>query len=137
MAGLIVLVLTSLNAISQTSNDSLTCIPNSQLKIAAKLIERGRVDSAELSFQKKAASLLSEQIQVKESIIAGLSQKIDLQKQIEATYERDKASYLDQISIVNREVLRLQKDVRKQKRKTFFTALAGIAATGLALYFSN
>ena len=62
------MVLTTLNGISQTS-DSVTCLPNSQLRKAISLIEKGKVIEKELELTKEKMALLEARLTNKDSVI--------------------------------------------------------------------
>jgi hypothetical protein len=62
------MVLTTLNGISQTS-DSVTCLPNSQLRKAISLIEKGKVTEKELELTKEKMGLLESRLLNKDSLI--------------------------------------------------------------------
>lgn len=62
-------------AISQTVldstkvKDSITCIPNSQLRQAIKIIEYGKIVQKELTLTKTGVKILEDRIKIKDSII--------------------------------------------------------------------
>lgn len=62
------MVLTTLKGISQTS-DSVTCLPNSQLRKAISLIEKGKVTEKELELTKEKMALLEARLTNKDSVI--------------------------------------------------------------------
>lgn len=133
---MISIALISLKSFSQTS-DSVTCIPNSKLQLAAKLIEKGKLDSIELDVQRSNVILLNQRIATKNDIIAEYQLKDSTYKRIFSNYDQEQKNMLDQVVLANKQVLVLQKDVRRQKRKTFITGLAGLLATGLTLYLTT
>jgi len=64
--------------ISQNSKslpDSVTCIPNSQLKQAVVLIEEGKLAKQEVVYLKDKVSLIEKQIAIKDTIISTLRGK--------------------------------------------------------------
>ena len=73
---LIPLSLTTLKSISQTS-DSVTCLPNSQLRNAIKKIEYCKLIERELDLTKIGITLLKERIKIKDSIIRNYDLKDD------------------------------------------------------------
>ncbi len=75
--------------------------------------------NARIAVIKQTVSTLKEKEENSKTII----EKLEGQKKI---MEEQKGELLDKIAISN-------KEVKKQKRKTFFTALAGVAATVAAL----
>jgi len=93
---LIPLSLTTLKSISQTS-DSVTCIPNKELKIAIKKIEICKIIQEELDLTKVSVALLKDRIKVKDSII----KNYDL---VEDEYEKKIKIYDSSISNLNLQV---------------------------------
>jgi len=93
---LIPLSLTTLKSISQTS-DSVTCIPNRELKIAIKKIETCKIIQEELDLTKVSVAILKDRIKVKDSII----KNYDL---VEDEYEKKIKIYDSSISNLNLQV---------------------------------
>ena len=93
---MIPLSLTTLKSISQTS-DSVTCIPNRELKIAIKKIEICKIIQEELDLTKVSVALLKDRIKVKDSII----KNYDL---VEDEYEKKIKIYDSSISNLNLQV---------------------------------
>lgn len=93
---MIPLSLTTLKSISQTS-DSVTCIPNRELKIAIKKIETCKILEEELNLTKVGVSLLKDRIKVKDSII----RNYDL---VEDEYKKKIKIYDSSISNLNLQV---------------------------------
>jgi hypothetical protein len=93
---LIPLSLTTLKSISQTS-DSVTCIPNRELKIAIKKIETCKILEQELNLTKVGVALLKDRIKVKDSII----RNYDL---VEDEYKKKIKIYDSSISNLNLQV---------------------------------
>ena len=88
---LTILVLSKFQAISQiasTSSDSVTCIPNAQLKQAINLIEKGKVAQNELNLTKSKITLLESRISTKDSIISKFEFKERVWKDVENTYKQ-------------------------------------------------
>lgn len=93
---MIPLSLTTLKSISQTS-DSVTCIPNRELKIAIKKIETCKIIQEELDLTKVSVAILKDRIKVKDSII----KNYDL---VEDEYEKKIKIYDSSISNLNLQV---------------------------------
>ena len=93
---MIPLSLTTLKSISQTS-DSVTCIPNRELKIAIKKIETCKILEQELNLTKVGVALLKDRIKVKDSII----RNYDL---VEDEYKKKIKIYDSSISNLNLQV---------------------------------
>jgi uncharacterized protein YeaO (DUF488 family) len=72
---LTILVLNNLKATSQTVLDSTTAIPNTQLRKAINIIEKGKLVQQELDLTKQEVDFLDKRIQKKDSIIFNYAQK--------------------------------------------------------------
>jgi hypothetical protein len=112
-----------------------TCLPNSQLKLALKKIEEGKLAIAELKLEQSENELLNKRIAIKDSIIAAHLNRHSYSERIIDSYKRSEASYEEQLKISGREIARLQKDLKRQKRKTFFAKVTGLVATAGTIYF--
>lgn len=97
---MIPLSLTTLKSISQTS-DSVTCIPNSELRIAIKKIETCKIIQEELDLTKVSVALLKDRIKVKDSIIR--------------TYDLVEDEYKNKIKIYDSQISNLNLQVANQK----------------------
>lgn len=75
-----------MQGISQTS-DSVTCIPNSQLKKAINLIERGKVLEEELVYTKKTLSVLEANAATKDRLILEYAKKDTLSANVIMGYK--------------------------------------------------
>ena len=75
----------NLKGISQNLNDSVTCIPNYQLRKAINLIEKGKVTQEELDSTKQLVIYLNKRITTKDSIILRYGQKDQYWKKIQRT----------------------------------------------------
>ena len=80
---LILMVAMTLKGTSQTL-DSVTCIPNTQLRIAINLIEEGKVTKQELDSTKELVNYLYKRIGVKDSLLLRYGQKDQYWKKIDA-----------------------------------------------------
>lgn len=69
------MVLNNLKATSQTVLDSTTAIPNTQLRKAINIIEKGKLVQQELDLTKQEVDFLDKRIQKKDSIIFNYAQK--------------------------------------------------------------
>lgn len=76
----------TLSANSQTSKDS-TKLPNSQLRIALKLIEEGKYCSKERDLLQKQNDILYQRLDQKDTTIAIQDRRLAVRDQIESTYE--------------------------------------------------
>lgn len=127
-------MLIALSSISQTSNDSLICIPNSQLKKAIVLIERAKVVEYELSITKNKIDIFQNTIKVKDSII-----KIYQDKEI--AYKNILQSQTNIISSSNQIITNLEKNVQLQakltRRQKYKKWVVGIIGIGIGIFITK
>jgi len=116
----------ALCSISQTLNDSLICIPNSQLKKAIVLIEKAKVLENELSITKDKIDVFQDIVKVKDSVI-----KIFQDKEI--AYKNILQNQTNIISSSNQIITNLEKNlelkaklVRRQRNKKWVVGILGI-----------
>jgi NAD+--asparagine ADP-ribosyltransferase len=123
---LITTTLIALSSISQTSNDSVICIPNSQLKKAITIIEKSKVTEEELSLSKVKLSIFQTSLSVKDSLISVYKSK-------EIDYKNILQNQTNAITLSNRIITNLEKNIeinakliRRQKTKKWIVGLLGI-----------
>jgi hypothetical protein len=113
--------------ISQTS-DSVTCIPNVQLRKAINLIENAKVIQEELELTKQRDSFLERRIILKDSIILKYGIKEINWKRMDANYqkqiENDKQYQANTQKIFEQQ----RKQIRKQKWSKWAMLVAGVGA---------
>jgi len=102
--------------ISQNLNDSVTCIPNYQLRKAINLIEKGKVTQEELDSSKQLVIYLNKRINTKDSIILRYGQKDQYWKKIDGV-NKEKISNLNTIVDNQNKVINIQS--RSIKRGKF------------------
>jgi hypothetical protein len=114
-----------LRGISQTS-DSVTCLPNSQLKKAINLIEKGKVVEQELEISNKKILLLDQTIKNNELIISEFSKK-------DSTYQKMIGGYKQMVtnlesSLANAKSINTIDKIRnrKQKLKKWYSLIIGV-----------
>lgn len=83
------MVLSNYQGISQIASDSVTCIPNVQLRKAINLIETSKVYKKELDLSKDKIGVLEKRIVLKDSIIGKLESKEVIYKRLEADYKSE------------------------------------------------
>lgn len=117
-----------LSSISQTSNDSVTCIPNSQLKKAINLIELGKVTKQELEITTKKVQTLEEFLNHKDKIINEFKKKDSLSQTAISSYEQAVINFQSQLK--NAETInKLQKKIiNKQKFRKILALGLGFGA---------
>jgi hypothetical protein len=118
------LVVWTSKGISQNSTDSVTCIPNSQLRKAINIIENGKVVKQELELSKERYVVLEYRIATKDSII---SQYINKEKnwiKIDENHKKQIINYED----YTKNTQRIFEEQRKRIRGLKFKKWAGILA---------
>lgn len=122
------MILKSISQVSQSQNDSVTCLPNYQLRLAALNIERGKLYAAERDACRDSLKLTLKRISIKDSIISEYKNK-------DITYSNLINSLKEEIAIVDRQKSLVEdlykkekKLIRKQKLKTIFFTAAGVMA---------
>lgn len=111
-----------------------TCIPNAQLQKKLVQLEQCKVTRLELQQKKQELTRLDELVNIKDRIIQGLSTNTDiLQAQID-NYEWLTINYEKQNEVSNQAIVNLQRQLKKQKRKTFFTGTGALLVIGSLTY---
>ena len=101
--------------ISQTL-DSVTCIPNSQLRIAINLIEKGKITQQELDSTQELVKYLDKRIATKDSLLLRYGQKDLYWKKIDSV-NKAKIGNLNSIIENDKTIYSIQdKTIRKQKK---------------------
>lgn len=106
----------NLKGISQNLNDSVTCIPNYQLRKAINLIEKGKVTQEELDSTKQLVLFLNKRIATKDSILLRYGQKDQYWKKIDGV-NKEKIGNLNTIVDNQNKVINIQS--RSIKRGKF------------------
>lgn len=119
-------ILIALRGISQTSNDSVTCIPNSQLKVAIVKIEQGKIYKEELDATNQKVKYLENRIVLKDSVITFYKERDSLHNKMTWIYESSIDNYKKIIDNLQ-EKYRMQRSIsRRQKLAKWGTFLAGL-----------
>lgn len=111
--------------ISQNSNDSVTCIPNSQLRRAINIIENGKVVKQELEFTKERSVVLEYRIATKDSVISQYQQNEVNWKKIDANYKSQIFNYQQYTKNTQKIFEEQRKQIRGLKFKKWVGILAG------------
>ena len=130
---LITILLTASVGISQTSSDT-TCLPNSQLKKAINLIERGKVAEEELGHSKQLVTVLENKVTVKDSVINKLFAEKDIYTALIKNFEQEVANDKNIIKNLEKSITLEKRISRKQKLSKWVVGLAGI---GLGLLIAK
>ena len=124
---LLITLLTAYQGISQTSNDSVTCLPNAQLKKAINLIEKGKVVEEELVATKELLKNSETRLFLKDSIIVKYQLSENQYKSLVANFEQNLNN--DKRIIYNLETqIKLSKKIaRRQKLSKYIVGILGVS----------
>jgi hypothetical protein len=124
---LLIILLTAYQGISQNSSDSVTCIPNSQLKKAINLIEKGKVVEEELNVTKELLKNSESRLSIKDSIIGKYQLSEKQYKSLVANFEQNLNN--DKRIIYNLETqIKLSKKIaRRQKLSKYIVGILGVS----------
>jgi hypothetical protein len=101
--------------ISQNSNDSVTCIPNNQLRKAINLIEKGKIAQEELDSTKQIVVYLNKRIEKKDSILILYGERDLNWKKIDGV-NKDKIGNLNKVITNSNKIIDVQaKSIRRGK----------------------
>ena len=133
------MMLVSSIAFSQTgtgtiTTDSIVPLPKNVAKEVVKEIIRKDSIQAELTICYDNQKLLENNLVLKDSIIHSKDSQIDLQKQKEVNYETMLQLKDAQITNLNTLVDKLNKDIKKNKRKSFFKKIGNTVVIGGLAY---
>ena len=122
---LVILVVWTSKGISQNSNDSVTCIPNSQLRRAINIIENGKVVKQELELTKERSVVLEYRIATKDSVISQYQRNEVNWKKIDANYKSQIFNYQQYTKNTQKIFEEQRKQIRGLKFKKWVGILAG------------
>lgn len=111
-------------------NDS-SLIPNSQLRTALKLIEEGKQCAEVLKLTELQNGLLINKIDLKDSIITTMYNRLSIITDIKETYVRDVKLYMLENNALRVKVAEGEKALKKEKRRAKLGRLATVAAAGI------
>ena len=124
---LLITLLTAYQGISQTSSDSVTCLPNAQLKKAINLIEKGKVVEEELVATKELLKNSETRLSLKDSIIRKYQLSEKEYKSLVTNFEQNVKN--DKRIIYNLETqIKLSKKIaRRQKLSKYIVGILGVS----------
>lgn len=124
---LLITLLIAFYCTSQTSSDTVTCIPNTYLKKAINLIEKGRVTEDELIQTKLLVKSNEKGLLIKDSIILKYELSVGQYKNMTESYEESLKN--KQRIIYNLETqIKLNKKInRRQKASKYIVGILGLA----------
>ena len=111
--------------ISQNSTDSVTCIPNSQLRRAINIIENGKIVKQELELSKERSVVLEYRIATKDSIISQYINKESNWIKIDENQKKQIVNYKDYVKNSQRIFEEQRKRIKGLKFKKWAGILAG------------
>jgi hypothetical protein len=119
-------------SISQNLNDSVTCIPNTQLRIAINLIEKGKVTREELDSTKQLVIYLNKRITTKDSLLYKYGQKDQVWKKIDEN-NKLKINNLNEVISNSNKIIDIQsKSIKRSKFGKITMLMLGLA-TGILI----
>ena len=124
---MLITLLTAYQGISQTSSDSVTCLPNAQLKKAINLIEKGKVVEEELVATKELLKNSETRLSLKDSIIRKYQLSEKEYKSLVTNFEQNLNN--DKRIIYNLETqIKLSKKIaRRQKLSKYIVGILGVS----------
>jgi len=133
------MMLVSLTASSQKNTNSITTdsivpLPKNVAKEIVKDLLRKDSIQAELNICHDNQGLLEHNLMLKDSIILSKDAQLSLAKQKETNYETLVQLREAQITNLNTLVEKLNKDIKKKKRKTIFKTVGNTALIGGLAY---
>jgi hypothetical protein len=114
--------------LSGTSQDSTTCLPNRQLRIAIEKIERGEQAQREVALLRQNEGHWQSIVRERDSIISIMRSK-------ERGYAAIEDGYVQRLKIAEQVQRGFAAKLRKQRRRTLLWALGGIVTTSASIYF--
>ena len=119
-------------SISQNLNDSVTCIPNTQLRLAINLIEKGKVTQEELDSTKQLVNYLNKRITTKDSLLYRYGQKDQVWKKIDEN-NKLKINNLNEVISNSNKIIDIQsKSIKRSKFGKITMLMLGLA-TGILI----
>ena len=110
---LLITLLTAYQGISQTSSDSVTCLPNAQLKKAINLLEKGKVVEEELVATKELLKNSETRLSLKDSIIG--------------KYQLSEKEYKSLVTNFENNLKLSKKIARRQKLSKYIVGILGVS----------
>jgi hypothetical protein len=134
MKKLAALLITILIAFAGHSQNDTTCIRNSDLIRKLQDLEQCKVDRAELQQKRQEVEALKNIVEFKGTMINDLTAKLKTEMLKSENDFLQMGNLEIQNSIQKKGIADLERALRNQKRKTFFTSLTGIIAIGGLTY---
>lgn len=109
------MVVMTLKGTSQTL-DSVTCIPNTQLRKAINIIEEGKITKLELDSTKELVNYLNKRISTKDSLLLRYGQKDQYWKKVDGVNKEKIANLNKVIENKDKEINIHLNTIKKQKK---------------------
>ena len=122
---------TPTNKISIDSNGFFVNDKEDTLCFPISVIRKVLIAAEQKKLLEQQVTILNDRIANYQIIISNLNEKDSITV---AAYEKEIALFKDEKAIYQDQIKSYDKLLKRQKRKTFFTAAGGILATGLSLY---
>jgi hypothetical protein len=129
------MMLTTLSAFTQSSRDSITCIPNSQHRLAIEEIIRGRAAMRENALLRRNDTIWAAIVSERDSIISLMRSKEGKYAAIEDGYVQRIKLAEQQHELTKQWAGELSGKLKRQRRRTLLWSVGGILATGASIYF--
>lgn len=127
------LILLTFSVSSQISRSDTTCIPDEKLRLALKKIEQGKLDAAELQMTRMHLDLANRSMDMKDSVISSQWVLISSFKSSVENYRSQLVMQKARTDIANFNMDALEKQLKRQKIKTWFVGAAGVlGSVGIA-----
>lgn len=121
--------------LSQTSNE--TSIPNEDLKKVLIAAENGKAALEKIVVLNSVIADMNGRIENFKNIIAEYQSKDSVYSNIINGYEKEVANLEEQKETLTKWVQSLEKQLKKEKRKRLWTAIAGVVGIGLTAYLTT
>lgn len=110
------------------------CLPVAHAKSVLAAAKERDVLKERVGLLQVDIALVNQRLAIKDSVISDLVGKDINNTAIITAMQEQKAALLDEKKIFNDQLRSYETLIRKQKRKTFWTAAAGVLATGITGY---
>lgn len=126
-----------INVFFAKAQSDTICLPIAQAQKVMIAAEQRKVLQERVNLLTSDLDLLNSRIILKEAVITDLKDKESINALIITTFRNEISTMQDQRKIWEGEIKSLQKQLKKQKRKTFWTAMAGVASTAGAFWLGS
>ncbi|MGQ0739569.1 MAG: hypothetical protein ACT4OJ_10950 [Bacteroidota bacterium] len=128
------MILTGSSFAAHTQTIDTICLPVAQAKKVLADAGQKPVLQERIQLLTDDIRLLNQRIAVKDSLIAAYAAKDGNSEAIIRTMEEQKALLIQERDLHKEQVVQMEKLIRKEKRKRFWTAAGGALSTAAGLY---